>query len=101
MLSIENTYNHDEVREWDARIRKALNPGEAVRYAVELKVDGVAVSIRHEEGRLVDGVGRAVPVGQSRPPKAPDCEAEDVAERQERGFGRAGHAGLDYRILGE
>ncbi|MEJ7639487.1 MAG: hypothetical protein WKF75_16300 [Singulisphaera sp.] len=31
------------------RIRKALNPGEAVRYAVELKVDGVAVSIRHEE----------------------------------------------------
>ncbi len=58
MLSIENTYNHDEVREWDARIRKALNPGEAVRYAVELKVDGVAVSIRHEEGRLVLGATR-------------------------------------------
>ena len=58
MLSIENTYNHDEVREWDARIRKALNPGETVRYAVELKVDGVAVSIRHEEGRLVLGATR-------------------------------------------
>ncbi len=58
MLSIENTYNHDEVREWDARIRRALNPGEAVRYAVELKVDGVAVSIRHEEGRFVLGATR-------------------------------------------
>ncbi len=28
MLSIENTYNYDEIREWDARIRKALNSGE-------------------------------------------------------------------------
>src|SRR4051812_24640575 len=34
MLSIENTYNFDEVREWDARVRKGLNPDEAVRYAV-------------------------------------------------------------------
>ena len=58
MLSIENTYNHEEVREWDARIRKALNPGEPVRYAVELKVDGVAVSLRHEEGRFVLGATR-------------------------------------------
>src|SRR4051812_17256377 len=32
MLSIDNTYNFDEVREWDARTRKALNPGEPVRY---------------------------------------------------------------------
>src|SRR5262245_4535725 len=37
MLSIANTYSYDEVREWDARIRKALNPGEPVRYVVELK----------------------------------------------------------------
>ncbi len=40
MLSIDNTYSFDEIREWDARIRKALNPGEPVRYTVELKVDG-------------------------------------------------------------
>ena len=31
MLSIENTYSYDEVREWDARVRKGLNPGEPVR----------------------------------------------------------------------
>ncbi|MDG3005575.1 NAD-dependent DNA ligase LigA [Paludisphaera mucosa] len=58
MLSIDNTYNHDEVREWDARVRRGLNPGEPVRYVVELKVDGVAVSVRYERGRFVLGATR-------------------------------------------
>jgi DNA ligase (NAD+) len=58
MLSIENTYNEDEVREWDTRVRKGLNPGEAVRYVVELKVDGVAVSLRYEKGLMVLGATR-------------------------------------------
>ena len=44
MLSIDNSYAHDELREWDVRVRKGLNPGERVRFVVELKVDGVAVS---------------------------------------------------------
>src|SRR6266446_5990147 len=60
MLSIDNTYSYDEVREWDARVRKGLNPGEPVRYAVELKVDGVAVSLRYEQGKLVLGATRGV-----------------------------------------
>jgi len=58
MLSIDNTYNYDDVREWDARVRRGLNPGEAVAYVVELKVDGVAVSLRYEGGRLVLGATR-------------------------------------------
>jgi DNA ligase (NAD+) len=58
MLSIENTYNYDEVKEWDVRVRKGLNPGEALRYAVELKVDGVAVSLRFEGGKFVLGATR-------------------------------------------
>ena len=58
MLSIDNTYNYDEVREWDARVRKGLNKGEAVRYVVELKIDGVAVSLRYEEGDFVLGATR-------------------------------------------
>ena len=49
---------YDEVREWDARVRKGLNPDEPVRYVVELKVDGVAVSLRYEDGRLVLGSTR-------------------------------------------
>jgi DNA ligase (NAD+) len=58
MLSIDNTYSYDEVREWDVRVRKGLNPGESVKYVVELKVDGVAVSLRYEKGKLVLGATR-------------------------------------------
>lgn len=58
MLSIENTYNFNEVREWDQRVRKGLNPGDHVHYAVELKVDGVAVSLRYEHGKLALGATR-------------------------------------------
>jgi DNA ligase (NAD+) len=58
MLSIENTYSPEEVREWDLRVRKGLNPGETVRYVVELKVDGVAVGLRYEKGSLVLGATR-------------------------------------------
>jgi DNA ligase (NAD+) len=58
MLSIDNTYNFDELREWDARVRRGLGSGESVRYVVELKVDGVAVSLRYERGKFVLGATR-------------------------------------------
>ena len=58
MLSIDNTYSYDELREWDVRVRKGLNPKEPVRYVVELKVDGVAVSLRYEHGKFVLGSTR-------------------------------------------
>ena len=52
MLSINTTYTLDELREFDARVAKAL--GEAERkYTVEPKIDGVAVSLRYEGGSLV------------------------------------------------
>jgi DNA ligase (NAD+) len=58
MLSIDNTYNYDELREWDARVRKGLSADEPVRYVVELKVDGVAVSLRYEDGTFTLGATR-------------------------------------------
>jgi DNA ligase (NAD+) len=58
MLSIDNTYNEDEVREWDARVRRGLTEGEQIRYVVELKVDGVAVSLRYERGVFTLGSTR-------------------------------------------
>jgi DNA ligase (NAD+) len=58
MLSIDNTYNVDEIREWDARVRRGLTAGEPIRYVVELKVDGVAVSLRYEAGVFVLGATR-------------------------------------------
>ena len=51
MLSIDNTYNEAEVREFDARIRRSLGT-RAIRYLVDPKVDGVAMSIRYERGKL-------------------------------------------------
>src|SRR5437764_4573755 len=49
MLSIDNTYNAGELREFDKRVRKALK-GESVQYVVELKIDGVAISLTYEDG---------------------------------------------------
>jgi len=52
MMSIDNTYNQDEVRAFDERVRKALG-GEKVTYVLEPKVDGVASTLRYEQGALV------------------------------------------------
>jgi DNA ligase (NAD+) len=51
MLSIENTYTEGELREFFHRVEKIL-PGEPIEWVVELKVDGVAASIRYEHGHL-------------------------------------------------
>ncbi len=51
MLSIDNTYNPDELREFDRRVRKLLGKA-PVQYVVELKVDGVAMSLTYEQGLL-------------------------------------------------
>jgi DNA ligase (NAD+) len=57
MLSIDNTYNEVELRNFDARVRRALG-NDALRYVVELKIDGVSVSLRYEAGRLVRAATR-------------------------------------------
>src|SRR5438105_2983440 len=57
MLSIDNTYNADELREFDKRVRKALK-GESVQYVVELKIDGVAISLTYEQGAFTVGATR-------------------------------------------
>src|SRR5262245_13784741 len=57
MLSIDNTYNAGELREFDARVRKLLG-SEPVSYVVELKIDGVAMSLTYEGGLLTVGATR-------------------------------------------
>ena len=57
MLSIDNTYSPDELREFDRRIKKLL-PGETVTYVVEPKIDGVAISLVYEKGHFTVGVTR-------------------------------------------
>ncbi len=56
MLSIENTYSVDEVREFAARVAKLIE--EPVEWAVELKIDGVAASLIYEDRVLVAAVTR-------------------------------------------
>lgn len=57
MLSIDNTYQLDELAKYGRRVEKLL-AGEAVEWVVEYKIDGVAASIIYESGRLVRGVTR-------------------------------------------
>ena len=57
MLSIENTYNEEEVREFDARVRRLLQD-EPPLYIVEQKIDGVSASLLYENGRFTLGVSR-------------------------------------------
>ncbi|MBI4324384.1 MAG: NAD-dependent DNA ligase LigA, partial [Chloroflexi bacterium] len=57
MLSLDNTYSREEVREFVARVQRLL-PGEPLDWIVEPKVDGVAVNLRYEQGRLTVGATR-------------------------------------------
>ena len=57
MLSLDNTYSEDELRDFEDRIRREL-PDEDLQYVAELKIDGVALSLTYENGLLVRGVTR-------------------------------------------
>ncbi len=57
MLSIDNSYSADDLREFDQRVRKLLQ-GETPTYVVELKIDGVAMSITYRDGALSIGATR-------------------------------------------
>ena len=58
MLSLDNTLSIDELRAWDARVRKGLD-GETYRYVAELKIDGLSISLAYSpEGEFVRGVTR-------------------------------------------
>ncbi|MGO8689706.1 MAG: NAD-dependent DNA ligase LigA [Thermoguttaceae bacterium] len=57
MLSIDNTYSIEELKTYGQRTAKLLH-GDPIAWVVELKVDGVAVSLVYEEGLLVRGVTR-------------------------------------------
>lgn len=57
MLSLGNTYNEDEVREFDARLCRTLGI-DSIEYACEPKIDGVAVALVYNDGVLVQGSTR-------------------------------------------
>src|SRR4030067_2308737 len=58
MLSLANTYNADELYDFDRRVRDGLPKGEKVEYVVEFKIDGASVSLRYVDGYLKTGATR-------------------------------------------
>ena len=64
MLSLGNVFDEDELRAFDGRVRRGLGLPPApelatdLRYVAELKIDGLAVSLRYERGRFVQGATR-------------------------------------------
>ena len=55
MLSLANVFNEDEIRDFDAKIKKE---GFTPEYVCEYKIDGLSVALIYEQGRLVRGVTR-------------------------------------------
>src|SRR6476659_6275987 len=59
MLSLDNSYNDDELRAFDERVRKGAGLGEApVVYVAELKIDGLSLALTYEDGLLRRGATR-------------------------------------------
>jgi len=57
MTSLDNAMDVDELVAWGERVAKGLD-GESVRYVCELKIDGLAMSLRYEDGRFVQAATR-------------------------------------------
>lgn len=58
MLSLENAFSQEELAAFDQRVRQRLDSDATIEYACEPKVDGVAVSLVYEHGKLVRGATR-------------------------------------------
>lgn len=57
MLSLDNTYNEDELREFETRVFRQVGE-RAIDYTAELKIDGLSIALHYENGLLVRGVTR-------------------------------------------
>lgn len=58
MLSLDNAFSEDEARDFDRRVRERLGQQQPVHYVAEPKMDGLAISLRYENGLLVNAATR-------------------------------------------
>lgn len=56
MYSLDNSYDFDDLEDWEKRVQKALN--EPIEFVAELKYDGASISILYENGKLKEAVTR-------------------------------------------
>src|SRR5215468_2724080 len=57
MLSLDNAYNEEELRNWERRVHE-LAGRKDIEYVCELKLDGMSLALRYEDGKLVRGITR-------------------------------------------
>jgi DNA ligase (NAD+) len=58
MLSLENAFTHDELKEFDKRVKRGLKAEDDIEYTVEPKYDGLAIELTYKEGLLVSASTR-------------------------------------------
>jgi DNA ligase (NAD+) len=58
LLSLDNTFNAEELRAFDQRIKKSLNTESDIEYVAELKIDGLTVALTYENGLLIQAATR-------------------------------------------
>ncbi|HSS99552.1 MAG TPA: NAD-dependent DNA ligase LigA, partial [Terriglobales bacterium] len=57
MLSLDNTYNEEDLRDWERRVHE-LTGRKDIEYVCELKLDGMSLALRYEDGHLTHGITR-------------------------------------------
>src|ERR1700680_4820455 len=57
MLSLDNAYSEEELRNWERRVHE-LSGRKDIEYVCELKLDGMSLALRYEDGKLVRGITR-------------------------------------------
>src|SRR2546428_5292823 len=57
MLSLDNAYSEEELRNWERRVHE-LSGHKDIEYACELKLDGMSLALGYENGKLVRGITR-------------------------------------------
>src|SRR6201997_3518634 len=57
MLSLDNTYSEEELRDWERRVHE-LSGRKEIEYMCELKLDGMSLALRYQDGRLERGLTR-------------------------------------------
>jgi DNA ligase (NAD+) len=100
MMSLDNAFNEDEVREFDARARERLGE-DSLDYVCELKLDGLSLAARFSSGQLSlaltrgDGTTGEVVTENARTIRSLPLEINAAALQ------RAGLAGADFEVRGE
>src|SRR6184192_4227434 len=57
MLSLDNAYSEEELRDWERRVHE-LSGRKDIEYVCELKLDGMSLALRYEDGKLARGITR-------------------------------------------